>query len=90
MSERSGIEENGKQTRLTRVNGLTHDSRCIHSGFWPHSILANSLVSTALVSRAIREEPVDDHAANREQEYQQAPEDLVQDWARGLDDLDCC
>jgi hypothetical protein len=46
-------------------------------------------VSTTLVGSAIREEPVDYHAANGEQEDEQTPQDLAQNWAVGLQDLNC-
>lgn len=39
--------------------------------------------------RAVREQPVDNDAANREDEDKQAPEQLVQGRAVGFEDLDC-
>jgi hypothetical protein len=42
------------------------------------------------VSLAVGEEPVDDHAADGEEEDEQAPQHLVCYWAVGLDYLDCC
>lgn len=38
---------------------------------------------------AVGEEVVDDHADDREEEDNKSPEDLVGDWAVGLEDLDC-
>lgn len=44
--------------------------------------------AAAVVLGAVREEPVDDHADNGEEEDDQAPEELV-DWRTvGLEDLD--
>ena len=41
------------------------------------------------MSLAIRKKPVDEDAAEGEDEDEQAPEDLVEGWAVGLEDLDC-
>lgn len=38
---------------------------------------------------AIREEPVDDHAQDREEEDKKRPEELVRRRAVGFDDFDC-
>lgn len=38
---------------------------------------------------AVAEEVVDDHADNGEEEDDEAPDDLVERRAVGLDDLDC-
>jgi hypothetical protein len=41
------------------------------------------------VLSTVAEEVVDDHADNGEEEDDEAPEDLVQRWAVGLDNLNC-
>jgi len=38
---------------------------------------------------AVRKQPVDDHAEDREEEDEQRPEELVRGGAVGLDDFDC-
>lgn len=43
--------------------------------------LRNRLVPAAVVRRPVRKQPVDDHAADREEEDEQAPEQLVRDGA---------
>ena len=40
-------------------------------------------------TRAVREQVVDDQASNREEEDKQAPENLVNRWAVGLQYLHC-
>lgn len=51
------------------------------------SALGDGLVS-GTVGGAIREEPVDDHATDREQEDNQAPQDFVGNWTVGLQHFD--
>jgi hypothetical protein len=56
----------------------------VFDGLW------QSLVgSAAVVGGAVREEPVDDHANNGEEEDDEAPRELVQRRTVGLEDLDC-
>lgn len=58
-------------------------------GFNRDKALRQGLVRpAAVVLGTVREEPVDDHADDGEQEDDQAPEKLVQRWAVGLEDLD--
>ena len=59
--------------------------------FAPKSVrpLRDGLVAATAVSRSVRKEPVDDQAADGEEEDEQAPEDLVQHGAVRLEDLDC-
>lgn len=59
--------------------------RAIVVGFG--SLVANGLVG--VVSLAVAEEIVDDHAANREDENDERPDDLVGGGAVRLEDLDC-
>lgn len=47
----------------------------------------NGLVG--VVGMAVREEVVDEHADNREEEYDESPDDLVGHGAVGLEDLNC-
>lgn len=47
----------------------------------------NGLVG--VVGMAVRKEVVDEHADNREEEYDESPDDLVGHGAVGLEDLNC-
>jgi hypothetical protein len=52
--------------------------------------LGNGVVArVAHVSLAVREEVVDDHSDNGEEEDNETPEDLVRDGAVRLKDLNC-
>lgn len=62
---------------------------CISPVFYGNGSLGQSLVtSTRVVRLAIREEPVDDHAQDREEEDKKRPEELVRRRAVGFDDFD--
>lgn len=43
----------------------------------------------SVVGMAVGEEVVDEHADNREEEYDESPDDLVGHGAVGLEDLNC-
>jgi hypothetical protein len=50
----------------------------------------DGFVSTArIVGSTVREEPVDDDSTDREEENEQAPQDLVWHWAAGPQDFHC-
>ncbi len=55
-----------------------------------HPHLHNWLVpSPSIVARAVREEIIEDQTQDREEEDNQAPQNLVHWWAVALEDLDC-